>query len=129
MRQYSTGKKISLFLMSVLYIIAGINHFISQNFYKKIMPPFIPWHLPLIYISGAIEILLGILIVPIATRRLAAWGIIFLLSAVFPANIYMMTTYWKQHNPQLWITILRLPLQFILIWWAYTFTNFNRSYN
>jgi uncharacterized membrane protein len=122
MPQLSTLKKVSLFIMSILYIIAGLNHFIHPLFYKKIMPPFIPWHMPLIYVSGFFEILLGILLIPLYTRRMAAWGIMLLLIAVFPANIYMMINYLHEKNPDLWITILRLPLQFILIWWAYSFT-------
>ena len=117
-----TIKKISLLVMSVLYVIAGINHFISPLFYKQIMPPYIPWHMPLIYVTGILEIILGILLIPIFTRRIAAWGIIILLILVFPANINMMINYWQEENPDLWITILRLPLQFVLIWWAYTFT-------
>lgn len=108
--------------MSGLYLIAGINHFISPLFYKKIMPPYIPWHMPLIYVSGAAEILLGIFLIPQTTRKFAAWGIIILLIAIFPANINMMINYMHEKNPGLWIAILRLPLQLVLIWWAYTFT-------
>src|SRR6187549_1840098 len=100
--------------MSLLYIIAGINHFLHPLFYKKIMPGFIPWHMPIIFISGIAEILLGILLIPVVTRRFAAWGIIVLLIAIFPANINMMLNYYNAKNPALWITILRLPLQVVL---------------
>ncbi len=120
-----TVKKISLFAMSLFYIIAGINHFIHPMFYKKIMAPYIPWHMLLIYASGMMEILLGILLIPLTTRRIAAWGIIILLIAIFPANINMMLNYWNEKNPDLWITILRLPMQIVLIWWAYIFTKRN----
>lgn len=116
-------------MMSLIYIIAGTNHFIHPLFYKKIMPPFIPWHMAVIYVSGITEILLGILLIPVLTRRVAAWGIIILLVAIFPANINMMLNYLNEKNPSLWITLLRLPLQFVLIWWAYIFTkreNFQR---
>ena len=93
------------------------------------MPPYIPWHMPLIYLTGILEILLGILLIPIVTRRTAAWGIIILLILVFPANINMMINYWKEENPDLWITIVRLPLQLALIWWAYIFTKKQVSVN
>ena len=76
----------------------------------------------LIYASGILETLFGILLIPLTTRRIAAWGIILLLIAVFPANINMMLSYLREENTNLWITILRLPLQIVLIWWAYTFT-------
>jgi len=108
--------------MSLLYILAGINHFIHPLFYKKIMPTNIPWHMPIIYGTGVLEILFGILLIPLSTRRMAAWGIIILLIAIFPANINMMLTYLDEKNPDLWITIVRLPFQILFIWWAYTFT-------
>lgn len=124
-QHYSTLKNISLIIMAALYVIAGINHLIHPIFYKNIMPSYIPWHIQLVYISGFIEIFLGILLIPKKTRRLAAWGIILLLISIFPANINMMINYWKTNHTDLWITILRLPLQFVLIFWAYTFTKKN----
>ncbi len=126
-QRYSTFKKISLFLMSLLYIAAGINHFIHPLFYQKIMPPYIPWHMPLIYVSGIFEMVLGILLIFNRTEKLAAWGIILLLIAVFPANIYMAVNYINQKNPALWIAVLRLPFQLVLIWWAYIFTKQKRN--
>ncbi len=114
-------KKFSLFAMSVFYVAAGINHFWHPEFYLRIMPPLLPWHFDLIEISGACEISFGLLLLFSSTRRLAAWGIILLLIAVFPANIQMMLNSWGESNPKLWISIARLPLQIVLIWWAYSF--------
>lgn len=114
-------KKISLFIMSVIYIAAGINHFWHPEFYLVIMPPWLPWHKELVVISGVCEIGLGLLLLFPSTRKLAAWGIILLLIAVFPANIQMAINYYNESNPKLWIAILRLPLQLILIWWAWSF--------
>ncbi len=122
-------KKVSLIIMSIFYIVAGINHFINPAFYKKIMPSYIPWHIQFIYTSGILEIVFGILIIPSVTRKAAAWGIIILLVAIFPANVYMATNNWDEDNPNLWILILRLPLQFLLIWWAYSFTKDKRLKN
>lgn len=114
-----TGSRL---VMAVLYILAGANHFLNPTFYLKIMPPWLPWHTELVFISGVFEIIFGLLLLFPFTSRLAAWGIIGLLIAIFPANIQMMLNYWHESNPLLWISILRLPLQIILIWWAYTFT-------
>jgi uncharacterized membrane protein len=122
----SKGKKISLYSMAFIYVAAGINHFVSPVFYKNIMPPWLPWHYPLITISGAAEIILGFLLLPAATRQWTAWGIIVLLVAVFPANVQMMINYREQQHPYLWIAILRLPLQLLLIRWAYQFASNNR---
>lgn len=101
---------------------AGINHFVNPGLYVPIMPPWLPEHMLLIYISGACEIVFGTLLFIKPARRLAAWGIILLLIAIFPANIQMTINFYKEHNPYLWISIVRLPIQFLLIWWAYGFT-------
>lgn len=117
----SKWKKISLYCMAALYVLAGINHFANPDFYKKIMPPWLPWHSSMIFISGVAEIVLGFLLLPAQTRKLAAWGIIILLIMVFPANVQMMLNYQQDKNPDLWIAIIRLPLQLLLIVWAYQF--------
>jgi uncharacterized membrane protein len=115
-------KAAGLYIMSALYILAGINHFWHEEFYLKIMPPWLPWHHELVFISGAFEVLFGVLLLFRQTRRAAAWGIILLLIAVFPANIQMMIDYNHNSNPDLWIAIARLPLQIPLIWWAWLYT-------
>ena len=108
--------------MGMLYTGAGIYHFIRPQFYKKIMPPWLPCHLPLIYASGFFEIILGTLLFFEPTKIIAAWGIIALLIAVFPANIQMMLNFKYRRNPYTWVAILRLPLQLVLIWWAWLYT-------
>lgn len=115
-------RKASLYLMALIYLLAGVNHFIHPGTYLKIMPPWMPYPEQLVFISGVFEIALALLLLPAATRRVAAWGIIILLIAVFPANIQMSINYYRENNPNFWITLLRLPLQFVLIWWAYGFT-------
>lgn len=108
--------------MGLLYVLAGINHFVHPAMYIKIIPAWLGRPEALVGISGFCEILLGILLIPGQTRSIAAWGIIALLVAVFPANIQMMLNYIHEHNPHFWITIVRLPIQLLLIWWAYVFT-------
>lgn len=115
-------KLVFLYVMSVIYIAAGIYHFVAPGFYKKIMPPNIPYPMEMIYISGVFEIALGLLLLPASTRVYAAWGLIALLIAVFPANIQMAINFYQRKNPYLWIAYLRLPLQLLLIWWAYIYT-------
>src|SRR5450432_1716635 len=117
-------KSVGLYFMSVFYIAAGIYHFIKPKGYVRIMPLLIPssLHLQLVYISGACEILLGLLLIPVCTRMFAAWAIIALLIAVFPANIQMTINYFQYNNPYKWLTLARLPLQGLLIYWAWTVT-------
>ena len=119
-------KNTSLYVMSALYICAGLNHFWHPSFYVKIMPSYLPYHLELVYISGVFEIVCGLLLIPSATRKTSAWLTIALLVAVYPANIQMALNYYNENNPDFWISIVRLPIQFIFIWWAWIFT---RNYN
>lgn len=120
-------KKILLYVMSVFYILAGINHFISTQRYASIMPPWLPGHYALVYISGALEILYGLLLLPRATRQLSALLIISLLIAVFPANVQMAVNYYRENNPYFWLAMVRLPMQFALIYWAYGYVNRNKK--
>jgi len=108
--------------MAVVYIIAGINHFIHPDIYKQIVPLWLNWQVQLVFLSGICEVLFGLLLIPLNTRHIAARAIICLLIALFPANIQMMLNYLHNHERFLWVAILRLPLQFVLIWWAYLFT-------
>ena len=117
----SRKRAISLYLMSALYIASGINHFAHPAMYERIMPAYIGWHSTLVWVSGLLEVVLGVLLLFPFSRRFAAWGIIALLIAVFPANIQMAFNYYHHQHPLLWITSLRLPIQPLLIWWAYQF--------
>ena len=106
-------------LASIFYVVAGSLHFVRPEFYLKIMPPYIPWHLGMVYLSGFFEILggLGLLVPP--TRRAAAWGLVALLIAVFPANLYMATNPVETGAASLAPLLRwgRLPLQLPLIAW------------
>lgn len=108
--------------MALVYVAAGIYHFVNPKLYMKIMPTYLPSHLQLIYISGVIEIVLGILLIPESTRPIASWLIIALLIAIFPANIQMAINFWQKNSPSLWMALARLPLQGVLIWMAWIFT-------
>jgi uncharacterized membrane protein len=108
-------------VFAVLFVLAGVGHFVRPDFYLRIMPPYLPWHRPLVLVSGVFEVALGVLLLVPRFSRLAAWGLIALLVAVFPANIYV---YQNQQmfplNPLL--HLLRLPMQGVLILWAFAYT-------
>ena len=115
-------KHISRWLYGLFFIAAGANHFLNTLFYVSIMPPYLPWPVALVYVSGVAEIGLGGLLLFERWSRLAAWGLIALLIAVFPANVHMAL------HPELypWASSLslgfRLFLQGILIAWAYWYS-------
>jgi uncharacterized membrane protein len=115
-------KDLGLYIMAVFYVAAGINHFVNPKWYIRIIPPWLPNPSLLNQVSGACEILFGLLLIPDATRSTAAWLIIALLVAIFPANIQMSINFKRKNNPYFWITLVRLPLQLVLIWWAWLYT-------
>lgn len=112
-----------LVLKAAFYIYAGAMHFKKSWFFYKITPPQLqPYKKEINIIVGIAEICGGIgLLIP-DTRVWAAWGIIALLVAVFPANLYMLKTKGAGMKVPLWGLWLRLPIQFILIAWAYYYT-------
>ena len=116
----SSMKLISLVLMASLYIFAGINHFRMPRFYLSITPSWVPAPEKINVWVGIIEIVLGIALFFAASRNYAVWGIIALLIAVFPANIYHFQKARKK-NKMVMATLIRLPIQLLLIYWAYSF--------
>src|SRR4051794_6328726 len=108
-------------VFATLFVLAGIGHFVATNFFMRIMPPYLPWHRPLVLLSGIIEIALGVLLLVPGTSTFAAWGLIALLIAVFPANIHLSLHQEIWPLPPL-VHLLRLPLQAVLILWAYAYT-------
>ncbi|MCR4030377.1 MULTISPECIES: DoxX family protein [Flavobacterium] len=110
-----------LYLMALLYILAGINHFRKPGMYIKIIPPVFKNPKLINILSGAAEIILGVLLTLPFTKSFAAWGIIALLIAIFPANLYMFQNKKAGFGLPRWILFVRLPLQFVLIYWAYQY--------
>jgi uncharacterized membrane protein len=108
-----------LIALSLLFINIGIDHFVNPDFYRSIMPAYLPMHTEAIYISGFFEILGGVAILFPKLRSMAGWGLVLLLIVVFPVNIHMAV------NPDLFPDIplsflyIRLALQFIIIYWTY----------
>jgi len=110
---------VSVYLLAGLFVVAGIAHFVRPQLFVRIVPPYLPAPLLLVYVSGAFEVLGGLgLLVP-GTRVLAGWGLIALLIAVFPANVHMAL--YPEAFPHIpaWGLYARLPLQFVLMGWVY----------
>ena len=114
-------KVLSKIVLAVFLIFAGLMHFARPEFFLKIMPPYLPFPMGLVLISGAFEILLGICLLIPRLSRVAAFGIIALMLAVFPANIYLFQHQEILPAPPL-VHLLRLPMQAIFILWAYWHT-------
>jgi len=112
-------KMASIYIMSIFYIQIGVKHFTNPSWFMQIMPPYLPFHIELVYISGAFEIILGMMLIFSKTRYYAAWGLIMLLIAVFPANIYLAQTNGAAMGTTAAIAWWRLPFQAIFIGLAY----------
>jgi uncharacterized membrane protein len=109
-------------LFGLFFAGAGINHFVLTGFYLRMMPTYLPWHVEIVQITGVAEVVLGTLLLIPRTSGVAAWGLIVLLIAVFPANVQMALhpeTFPEFRPAALW---LRLPLQGVLIAWAWWYT-------
>ena len=117
-------KKMTIYFMSAGYIYIGIRHFIDPDFFLAIMPDYLPLHLEAVYLSGVFEILLGGMLLFKKYRKVAGWGLIALLIAVFPANIYLVQNEVAQQTLNISQTtaIVRLPFQALFIGLAYWHT-------
>jgi len=112
-------KTLSIIIMALFYIMAGTNHFINPDWYVRIVPPILPFKTAIVYISGILEIILGTLLIFPKTRFIASWGLILLLVAVYPANIYVALTNGEVMDTTPLIAWGRLPFQFVFIGLAY----------
>lgn len=111
----------SRWILGVLFIVLGALHFVRPEFYLQIMPPYLPWHLELVYLSGLFEILGGIGVLVRPLRQVARWGLIALLVAVFPANIQMTVDAFGDNGTlaKQFISVVRLPFQPFFIYWVW----------
>ena len=114
----SLPRRIALLLLAVFFAVAGVNHFVNPAFYVAIMPPYLPAHLELVYLSGLLEVLGGLALLPQRTRVLAGWGLIALLVAVYPANLHMALHPELFPDASKMALYVRLPFQFVFIAWT-----------
>ncbi|MEO6025462.1 MAG: DoxX family protein [Candidatus Binatia bacterium] len=119
-------KRILLVVMAVFYVLAGVNHFANPDVYLPMMPPYLPWHRALILISGVAEVGLGLAILIPSLRSIAAWGLILMLVAIFPANLHIalnnVPLFGNTEGFGVW-NWARLPFQAVLIAWAWWYTD------
>ena len=112
-------KAVAVAGLGIFFVAAGANHFVNPSFYVRIMPPYVPAPLALVYVSGLFEVVGGVGVFIPKLRSAAGWGLVALLVAVFPANVHMAL------NPELFPEVdpvmlgLRLPVQGLLVAWAF----------
>ncbi|GIW41431.1 MAG: membrane protein [Candidatus Binatia bacterium] len=122
-------KLVLKWVMGVFYVVAGTMHFVRPEFYLRIMPEYLPYHRELVFLSGVCEVVLGVLVLVPRFTKWAAWGIVALLIAVFPANVNMAVNRIVPPGApdlsplaQQILLWARLPLQGLLVAWAWWYT-------
>jgi uncharacterized membrane protein len=110
-------------LLAGFFIGAGVNHFLSPRAYERIVPPRLQDHAKrVVQISGAAEIAGGIGVLLPGVRRVSGLWLVGLLAAVFPANLYMAQSPERFRKIPRWALYVRLPLQPLMMWWAWRST-------
>ena len=119
---FGLWKKLVLIGLAAFFINAGVLHFVNPDFYLSIMPPAFPLHTEAVYISGFFEVVGGVCVLIPRLRKIAGWGLVALLVAVYPANIYMAIT--PEAFPDIHVALLyfRLAFQFVFFYWAFSVT-------
>ncbi|MEP7003724.1 MAG: DoxX family membrane protein [Chloroflexota bacterium] len=115
-------------LLSVVMVGTGVSHFADPGAYAAIVPTILPSPVVLVYVSGLFEVLGGLGLTQSRTRRVAAWGLIALYVAVFPANVNMAINRIPLGTRDLpiWALYARLPIQALLVAWAFWYTRKDR---
>lgn len=113
-----------IYLMACMYVFAGIMHFVKPKAYLRIMPRYLPNHKALVFWSGLAEIGLGIGLCFPTTKDWAIWGIIAMLTVFLLVHFYMLSGKKAAAGIPRWILLLRIPLQFGLMYWAYWYLQF-----
>ena len=113
-----------LYLMALLYIFAGFMHFIKPKMYMRIMPRYLPKHLSLVYISGLMEIFIGFGLCFTSSKDYAIYALIAMLTVFLLVHFYMLSSKKAAAGIPFYILVLRIPLQFALMYWAYWYLQF-----
>jgi uncharacterized membrane protein len=115
------SEPIGLYIMASIYIFGGIMHFIKPRMYMRVMPQYLPNHKALVFWSGIAEILLGIgLCIPVL-KSISIYGIMTMLLVFLMVHFYMLSSEKAAAGIPKWILILRIPLQFGLMYWAWAY--------
>jgi len=120
--------RIPLLVVALFFISGSIGHFVFADFFTRIMPDYLPYHRELVYLSGIFELLGAIGILIPKTRLIAAYGLIALCIAVFPANINMALHPEIYPEVPVMASYIRLPFQPVFIWFIWWAVKRERKY-
>ncbi len=109
------------YLLALLFILGGANHFRIPKIYKKIMPSYIPAHSSLVLATGILEMIFGFMLITQESQHIGAIGILVLLILFIPIHVHMLIHKEASLKLPRWVLILRIPLQLLLIYWVYLY--------
>ncbi len=109
------------YIIGALFVVAGANHFRQPKVYERIMPPYISAKQTLVMLTGIAEMIFGFMVLTPQSQTIAVWGIIILLILFLPVHVYMLQNKEASMKLPQWVLILRIPLQFGLMFWAYQY--------
>ena len=107
--------------MGLTYTMAGIMHFVKPKMYMRIMPQYLPNHNLLVLLSGVAEIILGIGVCFPITKNFSIYGLVLMLAVFLLVHFYMLSSKKASAGFPKWLLLLRLPIQFVLMYWAYSY--------
>lgn len=110
------------YVLALIFILSGVNHFRKPKLYKRIMPSYIPAQSSIVLASGIVEMIFGFMLITQESQQIGAWGIIGLLILFIPVHIFMLQDEKASLKLPKWLLFLRLLLQIGLIYWAYLYT-------
>ena len=110
------------YVLALLFILGGVNHFRKPKLYKRITPSYLPSHNSLVLLSGILEMIFGLMLITQESQQIGAWGIFGLLVLFIPVHIFMLQNEKASLKLPKWLLIIRLPLQIGLMYWAFLYT-------
>ncbi|WP_344924066.1 hypothetical protein [Aquimarina addita] len=110
-----------LYILSAIFIVAGAFHFIKPKAFMRVMPLYIPYHKSIVLLSGLAEIIVGVGVLFAQTRYYSLWCIILMLILFFPVHLHMLLHKKAGLKLPKWVLLFRLLLQFVLIYWVFTY--------
>ena len=112
-------RRTARYALAAFFVLAGVNHFVSPDFYLQMMPAYLPWHRELVVLSGILEVVGGLCVLVPGLREAAGRGLVLLLIGIFPANVNMALHPELFPDIPVWSLYARLPFQLVFIAWAW----------
>ncbi|MGV6829908.1 MAG: DoxX family protein [Flavobacteriales bacterium] len=110
------------YLLAILFLLAGFNHFRKPKLYQRVMPNYIPYKSSMVLLTGILEMIFGFMLITNESQHIGAWGIIILLILFIPVHLFMLQNEQASLKLPKWVLVLRLPLQLVIMYWAFLYT-------